>query len=116
MGEPIYKIDVVGGERTGDKVSVKSGTALTVRTISSSPMVFAEEDAPNASGGGGLRIESLTATFLDREVFRSTFYRAVSANPYLAFSLAPPKTGTLIVTWLDADGSEWSESREIVVA
>ena len=49
------------------------------------------------------------------EVFSATLHPAISANPYLAFSVKLLRSGTMVLRWVDDRGVEARESVAIVV-
>jgi sulfur-oxidizing protein SoxZ len=60
-------------------------------------------------------IKAFTVKFNGKEIFRSDWQPAVSANPYLAFSVRVPETGTFEFTWLDDDGSIYKHEQKVTV-
>jgi len=60
-------------------------------------------------------IESLTCTFNGTEVFRTRLEPAISTNPYLTFYSVVHESGIFRFSWLDTDGSIYTNSAEIKV-
>ena len=60
-------------------------------------------------------IETLTCTFNGAEVFRAKLEPAISTNPYLAFHCTVQGSGIFHFSWLDTDGSIYTNSAEITV-
>jgi sulfur-oxidizing protein SoxZ len=50
------------------------------------------------------------------KVFSANLFQAISANPYIAFTIKPPKSGTLRFTWLGDDGFSKIEVINITVS
>ncbi len=53
--------------------------------------------------------------FNGKEVMRVDWYPAVSANPYQAFYVRVPETGTFEFAWHDDDGSVYTAERKVTV-
>ena len=114
--DPIYSVKVEGDFQDGKKIVLKADSVVTVKTIIKHPMRLAVDgdtgtddiEPPN-------RIERVLARYDDMEVFRSEFKDGVSANPFVAFALRPPRSGTLIVSWQDNKGQSWSVEKEFSI-
>ncbi len=61
-------------------------------------------------------ITGFTCTYNGVEVCRAVFHPAISANPYLAFSVIATASGTLQFTWTGDNGFTFTESAVIAVA
>lgn len=61
-------------------------------------------------------INSFTATFAGKEVFRAELHSGISANPYLAFFMRVPAAGILELTWVDDDNQKITETIDIKVS
>jgi len=61
-------------------------------------------------------ITSFVCTYNGAEIFRSEFYPAIAANPYLAFSTRATESGTIACTWSGDNGYALTESGAITVA
>ena len=53
-------------------------------------------------------ITTFVAKFNGEEVFRTTLYNAISANPYFSFFMTVPGAGEFEFTWTDEKGKTWS--------
>ncbi len=60
-------------------------------------------------------INSFTATFGGKEVFRADLSSGVSANPYIAFQFKVPGPGDLEMTWIDDKGEKVVEKVPVTV-
>jgi len=60
-------------------------------------------------------IKAFTAKFEGQEIFRSEWYPAVSANPYLAFYVRVPHAGTFEFSWFDDDGTVYKAEQAVAV-
>ncbi len=61
-------------------------------------------------------INKFTCSLNGKEVFRSDWYTAVSANPYLSFFLRASESGTFDFAWHDDNGSIYKASAPITVS
>lgn len=61
-------------------------------------------------------ITGFVCTYDGEEIFRTEFYPAIAANPYLAFSTLATKSGTIACTWTGDNGYSLTESAAITVA
>ena len=95
---------------------VRAGEVIEVKTLISHQMETGQRR--DAAGQPIPRkiIKSFTARFNGQEIFRSDWHPAVSANPYLAFSVKVPEAGTFEFTWLDDDGSVYKSEHRIAIA
>lgn len=60
-------------------------------------------------------IKKFVATFNGKEVLSADWHPAVSANPYQAFFVKVPETGTFEFAWHDDDGSVYKSSHKVTV-
>ena len=60
-------------------------------------------------------ITGFTCTYNGAEVCRAVFHPAISANPYLAFTVVIAESGTLQFTWIGDNGFTFTESAAISV-
>ena len=61
-------------------------------------------------------INKFTCTLNGKEVFRSDWHTAVSANPYLSFFVRASESGTFEFAWYDDDGTIYKATAPIAVA
>lgn len=61
-------------------------------------------------------IKKFVATFNGKEIFSADWAPAVSANPYQAFFVKVPETGTFEFAWHDDDGSIYKSTHKVTVA
>jgi sulfur-oxidizing protein SoxZ len=59
-------------------------------------------------------VRRVEARFEGQLVFAADLHAAISANPYLAFALRLPDSGTLTVSWAGDKGLQHSETVRIV--
>ena len=60
-------------------------------------------------------INALSVTFGGKEVFSTTLYPSVSANPYVAFNLKVPGSGDVVFTWTE-DGGKVTTAKKTITA
>ncbi|MDJ0930490.1 thiosulfate oxidation carrier complex protein SoxZ [Breoghania sp.] len=91
------------------------GKVITIKTLISHPMESGQRK--NKSGNIIPRkiINSFKCAFNDQAVFSCDMEPAISANPYLEFTARVEKSGTFAFTWVDDDGSVYSEDEKITV-
>ena len=95
--------------------TAQKGEVIEIRTLISHPM-----DNGFRFDNLGQRIphhiiETFFVTYNGTEVFHANFHPAQATNPYMVFHTVATESGTLEFTWLDDDGSVYTESREITV-
>jgi len=61
-------------------------------------------------------IRQFVARFNGAEIFRAEWQPAISANPYQAFYVRVPETGTFTFEWLDDDGSVYTSEHTVTVS
>jgi sulfur-oxidizing protein SoxZ len=96
--------------------SAKRGEVIEIRTLVSHPM----ETGYRRDGDGQMLprdlIRRFTCTLDGEAVFSAELHAAVSANPYIAFTLAASASGTLVFTWEGDKGFVQTETRTLSVA
>lgn len=94
---------------------VSAGDIIDIRTLISHTM----ESGQRRDGDGNVIPRHIINTFrceLDGEVvFACDVEPAISANPYMQFTVRPERSGTLTFTWIDDDGDEVTATEEITV-
>ena len=60
-------------------------------------------------------INNLAVTFGGKEVFSTTLYPSVSANPYVAFNFKVPGSGDMVFTWTE-DGGKTTTAKKTITA
>ena len=60
-------------------------------------------------------INKFTCEFNGKPVFSCDVEPAVSANPYIEFTTKVPESGTFKFTWVDDDGSVYTDEQQIKV-
>lgn len=61
-------------------------------------------------------INKFTAEFNGQLVYSADIHAAVSANPYLEFTVKVTESGTFKFSWMDDDGTIYTEEKSITVS
>jgi sulfur-oxidizing protein SoxZ len=94
---------------------VSEGEIIDIRTLISHQM---ESGVRRDSDGNVIPrhiINTFRAEFDGEVVFEVEMEPAISANPYMQFTLKPDRSGILKFTWIDDDGREITAEEEITV-
>lgn len=96
--------------------TARKGEVVEVRTLIAHPM----ETGYRAGADGRTLprdiIRRFTCRYSGELVFSADLYPAISANPYLAFSVTAEASGTLAFTWEGDNGFAHTESATITVS
>ena len=92
------------------------GDVVTIKTLISHPMESGQrKDRKTGELIPRQIINSFTAEFNGQKFFSADIDPAVSANPYLQFSLKVPEAGEVKFSWVDDDGSVYEASKKIAI-
>jgi sulfur-oxidizing protein SoxZ len=94
----------------------KAGQVLEVKTLISHEMETGQRKDAEGKVIPRKIIKAFTAKFNGKEIFRSDWHPAVSANPYLSFFVRVPETGTFEFSWLDDDGSIYKTEQTVTIS
>lgn len=96
--------------------TAKKGDIIEIKTLISHPMYSGF--TKDSSGKTIPRdiINTFTCTYNGRPVFSMTLQPAISANPFIAFSVVADETGTLNFTWTDDNGAVYKDQAQITVS
>lgn len=96
--------------------TAKAGEVIEVKTLISHEM----ESGQRKDAQGNLIprkiIKEFTASFNGKEIMKVDWFGAISANPYHAFYVRVPETGTFEFTWVDDDGSVYKAEQKVTVS
>ncbi len=98
-----------------DKTEVSEGDVIDVRTLIAHTMESGQRRDSNGNVIPRSIINSFKCEFEGQVVFACDIEPAISANPYFHFKFRPARSGTLIFTWVDDDGTVTTASEEITV-
>jgi sulfur-oxidizing protein SoxZ len=92
------------------------GQIVEVKALISHPMETGYRPGPNGRILPRDIISRFTCHYGGEEVFAVDLHPAMSANPYLAFTVVATETGTLTMTWTGDNGFRQTETATIEVA
>lgn len=96
--------------------SVAKGEVFEVKTLVSHKMETGQrKDRKTGKTVPRKILNTFTATFDGKEVFKSDWHPAISANPFISFYMKAEKSGELTLTWTDDDGKSFSKKAKITV-
>ncbi len=92
------------------------GEVITIKTLISHKMESGQRKGKDGKLVPRKIINKFTAEFNGQEVFSADMHGAVSANPYLEFTVKMSESGTFKFSWVDDDGSVYSTEKKITVS
>jgi len=94
----------------------KKGEIIQIKTLMSHPMEtgFRKDEAGKPIPRE--IINKFVCTFNGREVFRADLEPAISANPYLEFTLKVEESGRFAFAWVDDNGTVTTAEQSIAVS
>lgn len=95
--------------------SASKGEVITIKTLISHTMESGQRKDKEGNLIPRRIINSFSAEFNGAKVFEADIEPAISANPYFEFTMRVPETGTVKFTWVDDDGSVYTEEKTIEV-
>jgi len=95
--------------------SASAGEVITIKTLISHPMESGQRKDNDGNPIPRQIINKFTCEFNGQTVFSCDIDPAVSANPYLEFTAKVNEAGTFKFTWLDDDGSVYTDEKEIAL-
>lgn len=96
--------------------SAKAGEVVTIKTLISHPMETGQRKDKDGNTIPRKIINHFQATFEGETVFEADIEPAVSANPYIEFSMKVPGPGTVRFEWTDDDGTVYDLEEKIDAA
>ncbi|MBU2581806.1 MAG: thiosulfate oxidation carrier complex protein SoxZ [Alphaproteobacteria bacterium] len=95
--------------------TAKAGEVITIKTLINHTMESGFRKDKNGELIPKKIINKFTAEFNGKPVFTTDISPAVSANPYFQFTAKVNESGTFKFTWVDDDGSTYTDEKEIKV-
>ena len=95
---------------------VRRGEIVEIKTLISHVMETGQRKDQAGNTIPRNIINTFTATFNGKEVFKVDLQPGISANPYMAFHMRVPGPGDLELTWLDDSGNKVTEKVTINVS
>ncbi|MGD9785769.1 MAG: thiosulfate oxidation carrier complex protein SoxZ [Hyphomicrobiaceae bacterium] len=96
--------------------AAKVGEVIEIKTLISHVMETGFRKGSDGNLVPRNIINTFTATFGGKEVFKTELSSGVSANPYIAFNFKVPGPGELELTWIDDKGEKVVEKVPIAVS
>lgn len=95
--------------------AAKVGEVIEIKTLISHVMETGNRKDKDGKTIPRNIINSFTASFAGKEVFKAELQPGISANPYIAFFMKVPGPGEFEFTWLDDAGVKVSEKVKLNV-
>lgn len=95
--------------------AVRKGDVIEIKTLISHPMETGFRSAPDGKLIPRDIIYRFVCTFEGVEIFAADLFPAISANPFIAFTMRVERSGTLTFRWLDDKGGAQVETARLDV-
>jgi sulfur-oxidizing protein SoxZ len=95
--------------------TAKRGSVIEIKTLISHVMETGYRHSTEGQSIPRDIITSFTARYNGEQIFETTFYPAIAANPFVTFHTVADKSGTLAFTWEGDNGFSVTEEAKIVV-
>ena len=93
----------------------KRGDVIEIKTLISHQMETGFRHGTNGRVIPRDIITTFTARYEGEEIFSTTFFPAIAANPFVTFYAVADKSGTFTFTWEGDNGFSVTEEAKIVV-
>ena len=94
----------------------KRGDVIEIKTLISHQMETGFRHGTNGRIIPRDIITTFTCKYEGEEIFSTTLFPAIAANPFVTFYAVADKSGTLTLTWEGDNGFSATEEAQIVVA
>ena len=95
--------------------TAKAGEVIEVKTLISHEMESGNRKDKDGNLVPRKIINTFTVKFNGTELMTVDWFPSVSANPYQAFYVRVPETGTFTFEWRDDDGTIYSAEQKVTV-
>ena len=95
--------------------SASAGEAFEIKTLISHKMESGQRKDSDGNPIPRSIINHFSCDFNGENVVTAILEGAISTNPYFQFEAVIQESGTFTFTWLDDDGSEYTDSKDITV-
>ena len=95
--------------------TARRGDIVEVKALIAHPMETGYRTGPDGALVPRDIIRRFACTYNGEEVFSADFFPAISANPFLSFSLVAAESGTIAMRWTDDNGQSQVETAAIAV-
>lgn len=96
--------------------AARQGEVVEIKAMIAHPMETGYRIGPNGSNIRRDIIRRFACTYNGEEVFSADLFPAVSANPFIAFTLVAMTSGKIEFTWTDDAGTAQTASARITVS
>ena len=94
----------------------KRGEVIEIKTLISHQMETGFRHGTNGKMIPRDIITTFTCAYEGEEIFSTTFFPAIAANPFVTFYAVADRSGTFTFTWEGDNGFSVTEEAKIVVA
>lgn len=95
--------------------TASAGEVIVIKTLISHEMESGQRKDKEGKPIPRKIINKFSCEFNGQPVFSCDLDPAISANPYFEFSAKVPESGTFKFTWVDDDGSVYTDEQSIKV-
>ena len=95
--------------------TAKRGAVIEIKTLISHVMETGYRHSTDGESIPRNIITSLSCRYNGEEIFATTFFPAIAANPFVTFHTVATASGTLTFTWEGDNGFSVTEEAKIVV-
>lgn len=96
--------------------TAKKGEVIEVKTLISHEMETGLRKDSSGKVVPRRIIKQFIAKFNGQEIMKADWHPAISANPYQAFFVRVPETGTFEFSWLDDNGSIYKSEHKVTAS
>ena len=107
---------MTGKPRVNLPQSIKAGDVIEVRSLISHVMETGNRKDNLGNVVPRNIINTFSATFEGKDVFRAELNSGISANPFISFHMRVPGPGMLELTWVDDAGIKIVEQVAVAVS
>lgn len=95
---------------------VEKGEVIEIKTLISHKMESGQRKDKKGNPIPRRIIDKFSCKLDGEEIFAMTLHPAISANPFIAFSLKAEKSGQLEFIWHDENGETYTAKKKLKVA
>jgi sulfur-oxidizing protein SoxZ len=95
--------------------SAKRGDVIEIKTLISHVMETGYRHSTTGEAIPRDIITSFSCKYNGEEIFATTFYPAIAANPFVTFHTVATESGTFVFTWEGDNGFAVTEAAKIAV-
>ncbi len=95
--------------------TAKRGQAIEIKTLISHVMETGYRHSTTGEAIPRDIVTSFSCKYNGEEIFATTFYPAIAANPFVTFHTVATESGTLSFHWTGDNGFDVTEEAKIVV-